>query len=67
MQVSDLDTISADIQYQMTLLGGTKNLIGTSLIVIIYIYAFTKRFYPKRLTVHSGYTFFVSLCVFPGN
>ncbi len=20
-------------------------------------------FYPKRLTVHSGYTFFVSMCV----
>ncbi len=24
----------------------------------IYIYAFTRRFYPKRLTEHSGYTFF---------
>ncbi len=23
-----------------------------------YIYAFSRRFYPKRLTVHSGYTFF---------
>ncbi len=29
----------------------------------IYIYAFSRRFYPKRLTVHSGYTFFVSMCV----
>ncbi len=29
----------------------------------IYIYAFSRRFYPKRLTVHSGYTFFVSVCV----
>ncbi len=30
----------------------------------IYIYAFSRRFYPKRLTVHSGYTyFFVSTCV----
>ncbi len=28
-----------------------------------YIYAFSRRFYPKRLTVHSGYTFSVSLCV----
>ncbi len=27
-----------------------------------YIYAFNRCFYPKRLTVHSGYTFF-----FPGN
>ncbi len=24
----------------------------------IYMYAFSKRFYPKRLTVHLGYTFF---------
>ncbi len=24
----------------------------------IYIYAFSRRFYPKRLTVHSGYTYF---------
>ncbi len=30
----------------------------------IYIYAFSRRFYPKRLTVHSGYTFFLmSMCV----
>ncbi len=29
----------------------------------IYIYAFSRRFYPKWLTVHSGYTFiFVSTC-----
>ncbi len=28
----------------------------------IYIYAFSRRFYPKRLTVHLGYTFFVSMC-----
>ncbi len=32
----------------------------------IYIYAFSRRFYPKRLTVHSGYTFFLSVCAFPG-
>ncbi len=29
----------------------------------IYIYAFSRRFYPKQLTVHSGYTFIVSMCV----
>ncbi len=29
----------------------------------IYIYAFSKRFNPKWLTVHSGYIFFVSMCV----
>ncbi len=34
-----------------------------SKIIIIYIYAFSRRFYPKRLTVHSGYTFFVSISV----
>ncbi len=28
-----------------------------------YIYAFSRRFYPKRLTLHSGYTFIVSMCV----
>ncbi len=27
-------------------------------ILYIYIYAFSRRFYPKRLTVHSGYNFF---------
>ncbi len=35
--------------------------------IYIYIYAFSRRFYPKRLTVHSGYTlFFLPVCVFPG-
>ncbi len=31
--------------------------------IYIYIYAFSRRFYPKRLTVHSGYTCFISMCV----
>ncbi len=35
--------------------------------IYIYIYAFSRHFYPKRLTVHSGYTFFLSVYVFPGN
>ncbi len=26
-------------------------------LLYIYIYAFSRRFYPKRLTEHSGYTF----------
>ncbi len=30
-----------------------------------YIYAFSRRFYPKWLTVHSGYTLFISTCVVP--
>ncbi len=28
----------------------------------IYIYAFSRHFYPKRLTVHSGYTCFLYVC-----
>ncbi len=24
----------------------------------LHFYAFSRRFYPKRLTVHSGYTYF---------
>ncbi len=35
---------------------------GTPLWHYIYIYAFSRRFYPKRLTLHSGYTF-LSVCV----
>ncbi len=35
----------------------------TNVNIYIYIYSFSRRFYPKRLTVHSGYTFFVSMCV----
>ncbi len=35
-----------------------------SLNIYIYIYAFSRCFYPKQLTVHSGYTllFFLSVC-----
>ncbi len=32
---------------------------------MLYIYAFSRRFYPKRLTVHSGYTYFCQY-MFPG-
>ncbi len=31
--------------------------------LLIYIYIFSRRFYPKRLTVHSGYTCFITMCV----
>ncbi len=31
----------------------------------IYIYAFSRRFYPKRLTLHSSYS--LSDLAFPGN
>ncbi len=44
-----------------------KWLIGPDLDIFTYIYvyicAFSRRFYPKRLTLHSGYTFFVSMYV----
>ncbi len=27
--------------------------------IYIYIYAFSRRFYPKRLTLHSSYSFYI--------
>ncbi len=37
------------------------------LIYYIYIYAFSRRFYPKRLTLHSSYSFYISSALaFPG-
>ncbi len=36
--------------------------------IYIYIYAFSRRFYPKRLTLHSSYSFYIlSALAFPGN
>ncbi len=29
------------------------------LYIYIYIYAFSRRFYPKRLTLHSSYSFYI--------
>ncbi len=37
--------------------------VWTGSYIYIYIYAFSRRFYPKRLTLHSGYTCFISMCV----
>ncbi len=28
------------------------------------MYAFSRCFYPKRLTMHSGYTFFQYICIY---
>ncbi len=37
-------------------------------IFTFYIYAFSRRFYPKRLTLHSSYRFYIlSALAFPGN
>ncbi len=30
--------------------------------LVIYMYTFSRCFYPKWLTVHSGYTCFISMC-----
>ncbi len=39
-----------------------------SLTFTFYIYAFSRRFYPKRLTLHSSYSFYIlSALAFPGN
>ncbi len=39
-----------------------------SCLLSIYIYAFSRRFYPKRLTLHSSYSFYIlSALAFPGN
>ncbi len=35
-----------------------------ALFFYIYMYAFSRCFYPKRLTIHSGYTFFFSILFF---
>ncbi len=37
------------------------------LVDYIYIYAFSRRFYPKRLTIAFRLYIFLSVCVFPGN
>ncbi len=42
--------------------------IGCWVYIYIYIYAFSRRFYPKRLTLHSSYSFYIlSALAFPGN
>ncbi len=38
-----------------------------SFFIFTFTFTFSRHFYPKRLTVHSGYTFVLSVCVFPGN
>ncbi len=43
-----------------------KGDVASYIYITFYIYVFSRRFYPKRLTVHSG-IFFLSVCVFPGN
>ncbi len=41
---------------------------GIASYIYIYIYTFSRRFYPKRLTLHSSYSFYIlSALAFPGN
>ncbi len=47
------------INYTMRQLINLINCISNLAGNYIYIYAFSRHFNPKRLTVHSGYTFFV--------
>ncbi len=43
-------------------------LMQCNIYIYIYIYAFSRRFYPKRLTLHSSYSFYIlSALAFPGN
>ncbi len=61
-------TVPSDFKFRMHTGNkqGGRWLMVSLLFLIIYIYAFSRRFYPKRLTVHSGYTHFVSMCVYLG-
>ncbi len=44
------------------------NFCLSTIYIYIYIYAFSRRFYPKRLTLHSSYSFYIlSTLAFPGN
>ncbi len=44
---------------------GQRTLEGL-IYIYIYIYAFSRRFYPKRLTLHSSYSFYIlSALAFP--
>ncbi len=45
----------------------TRENILDGVLIYIYIYAFSRRFYPKRLTLHSSYSFYIlSALAFPG-
>ncbi len=53
------DAIS--LAYEAQNLPSPLSLWAHSITFTFYIYAFSRRFYPKRLTVHSGYTFVLSV------
>ncbi len=62
----------ADLNNDMYIFSAVKQLIVITRIqnkhFYIYIYAFSRRFYPKRLTLHSSYSFYIlEALAFPGN
>ncbi len=65
--LSSLELHPGGLNYSLALQGHTGQtavLQAPTLGHYIYIYAFSRSFYLKRLTVHSGCTFFfVSMCV----
>ncbi len=57
-----------DFIVQRFLLHSSWEYKGVHIYIYIYIYAFSRRFYPKRLTLHSSYSFYIlSALAFPGN
>ncbi len=69
VQKTIIDTLHKEGKSQrgITERGGSSQ-SAVSKHIYIYIYAFSRRFYPKRLTLHSSYSFYIlSALAFPGN
>ncbi len=67
----EIESFSKDsFTHQITkkILSYTFKSLGLWFYIYIYIYAFSRRFYPKRLTLHSSYSFtFYQLLLSLGN
>ncbi len=59
---SEYKFIVYNLKYCINAFYGTFQMAVAVLWFYIYIYAFSRRFYPKGLTLYSGYTF-LSVCV----
>ncbi len=63
-----VDSFGWLLQCEFVIFPWSFHLIPMSFYIYIYIYAFSRRFYPKQLTVHSSYSFYIlSVLAFPGN